>query len=273
MPRPSPEHEEVIRVIRDIVESILEERLPTMGTVAGMDAGRVRVHLDDEEEERVVGFPRKKGQQYATGERVVVMPTRSGDYVALGTVTDKQGKAGAGVGDDDLINDYADRRFIARKPGSDKDEEYDTIGLVKKLINGIGASELAANAVTEEKITNKSVTGAKLAEGSVAGAAVKPVDGGGRIVSGSIGENDLADKAVTSRKLADTYAKDSHKHSEYASSTHSHKIASKDLASIVRKEALDMKSGDQYELATKKYVKDEIAAALKPASSSGGSNR
>lgn len=161
MARPSREHEEVIRVIRDIVEDVLEERLPTLGRVVGMDGGRVLVHLDDEDEERTVGFQRKKGQQYQTGERVVVMLTRSGDYVALGTLTDKIGKAGAGVGDDDLLQDYAPKTVTGKNPSGDV-VEANVASIVSKLIGGIGTNDLIDGSVTERKLAQTYITPAVL---------------------------------------------------------------------------------------------------------------
>ncbi|MGI9252167.1 MAG: hypothetical protein ACR2J8_00335, partial [Thermomicrobiales bacterium] len=68
--RPRAAHDDLIALIRDLMEEALDGRVPVMGSVTAADPdGRPIVHVDDEEDPRTIPFPRKAGQGYDRGDR------------------------------------------------------------------------------------------------------------------------------------------------------------------------------------------------------------
>jgi hypothetical protein len=112
--RPGPVHEGFWEAIRDEVYAIVHEYAPTMGTVVGKDAGMVRVVVDDEDDEREVGLPRKRGEQYDEGDRVKLTKLRGGEMVVDGSFSTAQGTGGndAAVGDEDVHTDAISERHL-----------------------------------------------------------------------------------------------------------------------------------------------------------------
>jgi hypothetical protein len=141
--RPGPEHEALWKLIQDMVREEIASSMPTVGTVEGDDGGKVRVHLDDEDEPRTLGFPRKKGQRYQKGERVAVMRTRAGDHIVLGSYTSGQGKdAENAVGSPDI---------------------YDrAIGKNHMQSNSVGTEQIESNSVQNGHIKDNEIAKGKL---------------------------------------------------------------------------------------------------------------
>lgn len=103
--KPSAAHEAFWRQVRDMVQEMVDASAPTLATVKGRDRnGNVLVQMDDEDVPRSVGMARKSGVRHANGDRVVVVPTRSGDHVILGPVATGGGNnAERAVGTDQML--------------------------------------------------------------------------------------------------------------------------------------------------------------------------
>lgn len=170
--RPGPEHEALIRMIYDMIDTRLDDRLPKLGTVRGMDGGKVRVQIDDEDDPRSVGFPRKTGQRYRNGDRVVLMPTQSGggDHVVLGTVTGNQGKASEGVVDTaDLAQNAVTKTELAQ--------------------NAVDTGNVVDNAITEGKIKDNAVSNSKLDAATQRALASIPTNAQISAIATNVGED------------------------------------------------------------------------------------
>jgi hypothetical protein len=116
---PDSMHEQLVKSIRSMVQEMIDASVPKMATVTGQDGGKVLVQMDNEDTPRQLGFSRKNGQRYNPGDRVVTMPTGSGDdHVILGTITNAQGEGEQAVGNPDLIDQSVDENKI--KPGAVK---------------------------------------------------------------------------------------------------------------------------------------------------------
>ena len=83
------------RDIRSIIEEIVDEKSPVVGTVYGKDSvdssgapsGKLRLRLDDEDETREVGLSRAKGVRWSTGDRVLAVKNAGGEFVAVAPIT------------------------------------------------------------------------------------------------------------------------------------------------------------------------------------------
>src|SRR5690348_14518995 len=112
---PEQLHEDLVKTIMDVVGKMIDARVPKMGTVTGNDGGKVVVQMDDEDTPRQLGFSRKSGQRYNPGDRVVTMPTGSGDdHVVLGSIINTQGKGEQAVGNPDLIDGSVDNNKLGK---------------------------------------------------------------------------------------------------------------------------------------------------------------
>ncbi len=171
---PMPEHEDFARTLTAFVEDILDAYLPKMATVNGMDGGRIKVQMDEEEEARDVGFPRQAGATYKTGDRVLVVPSRSGDPMVVGPIRTETGAAGQAVGQDDIMDGNVTSTKLAPQAVQTKN-----IGA-----GAVDQTQIAENAVTANKIARNSITKDELKPGAV----------------DSIG---IANKAVNKDKLSD----------------------------------------------------------------------
>jgi hypothetical protein len=78
--------DQVWGMVQQIVADAMTSVTPTMGTVVGRDGGSVRVNMDEEGVDRQVGFPRSKGVDYQSGDRVLVHQVKGGQRVILGKV-------------------------------------------------------------------------------------------------------------------------------------------------------------------------------------------
>ncbi len=106
-------------MVRDLlgrVEEMIDARQMTMGSVVGRDGGNVRVRLDDEDEDRVIGFPRGLGVAYESGDRVPIGYNRSGQPMVLGVMSGSN--SDGRVRNEQLGTDAVDDRAI--KPGTVK---------------------------------------------------------------------------------------------------------------------------------------------------------
>lgn len=110
--RPTPVHEELARVIQEMVRSELEAMASTMGTVVGTDGGMIRVQVDEEGDPREVGIPAIKGQRHSTGNRVLLHRLRGKDWVLGGSISSNAAGFDPAVGNNDLLNDAVDRRAL-----------------------------------------------------------------------------------------------------------------------------------------------------------------
>lgn len=203
--RPTPEHEEFIRVILDTVEERLLAQLPTMGTVSGTpeaSGGTVKVHVDGEDEPRSLGFARSAGVTYQDGDRVLLVPNRAGEYVIAGIIAtgnkpvvgknDVQpgaiGKDQMGansVGSDQIIGGSFRTNMLPQRPdgkpdtegtnGFSLDGEYIKSGTIdggSLVDNSIAGSKIAGlpnKIVKTDQIDDSAVTNAKIATNSIVG--------------------------------------------------------------------------------------------------------
>jgi hypothetical protein len=130
----APEHEALIRLIQDMIETTIEGRLCEVATIVAIGDGLITVRFDDEDDNRTVGFPRVYGVAYAVSDRVGMLATSSGEWVCVGPV-------GASVGN-------KSRRVTAAE-----------IGIAAITAEG---KHLAAAAVETAAIADDAVTAAKL---------------------------------------------------------------------------------------------------------------
>jgi hypothetical protein len=110
--RPTPVHEELARVIQEMVRTELEAMASTMGTVVGTDGGMIRVQVDEEGDPRQVGIPAIKGQRHSVGNRVLLHRLRGKDWVLGGSITNNSAGFDPAVGNQDLHNDVVDYRAL-----------------------------------------------------------------------------------------------------------------------------------------------------------------
>lgn len=92
------------------MEEMVDARQMTMGAVVGRDGGKVRVRLDDENEDRTLGFPRGLGVAYQDGDRVAIGYSRTGEPMVLGVVSG--GNGDGRVRNEQLDTDAVDARAI-----------------------------------------------------------------------------------------------------------------------------------------------------------------
>lgn len=182
--RPGPEHEQLWRMIQDMVREEVANMAPTLGVVDGNDGGKVRVLLDDEDAPRTIGFPRKKGQRYQPGERVVVVKTRSGDPVVLGSISSGEGKAAENaVGGPDIYDDSIAKNHMKS--------------------NSVGTEQVEGSSIQSGHIKDNEIAKGKLDKGvqdTLTNSASKDyVDGK---TSGLVASQDLAKNAIGKDDLA-----------------------------------------------------------------------
>lgn len=122
------------------VEEMIDARQATFGTVVGRDGGKVRVRMDDEDEDRVIGFPRSLGVAYEDGDRVRIDFNRDGDPSIGGVISG--GNGDGRVKNEQLGTDAVDERAI--KPRAIKGGHLDQT-LEKKI----------ADAATVDQVDNK----------------------------------------------------------------------------------------------------------------------
>lgn len=167
MGRPTAEHEDFARAILDEIERAIEARLPTMATVTGQDGGRIKVHLDNEEDPRDEGLPRKLGQKYEVGDRVLVQPSRSGELMVMGTVSTSTGFNAQGVSEDELYDGAVGGKKIAPGAVDWQHIATDAVRSEQLRANAVGNGHVQKDAITEDKIKDGNVTKNKLAKNSV----------------------------------------------------------------------------------------------------------
>lgn len=119
--RPSPVHEELARTINDLIHQAIDEMATTVGTVAGTDGGNIRVHIDDEEGPRQVGFPKKHGQKYTSGDRVLLHRMKGKDWVVGGSIGGGDRRV---VGQSEMEPDSVDKQIIHPEVQNDIDSAY-----------------------------------------------------------------------------------------------------------------------------------------------------
>ena len=111
-------YDRLAQTLLSTVEEMMDERMPTMGTVKGRDGGdrgNVRVRVDDEEDDRSVGFARLKGQTYANGDRVWLAKNKAGDFVVMGGIATGGGAGGErAIGDEQLHDEAVKGRSIGK---------------------------------------------------------------------------------------------------------------------------------------------------------------
>ena len=122
------------------VEEMVDARQMTMGEVKGRDGGKVRVRLDDEDEDRTLGFPRGLGVAYENGDRVSIGYSRAGEPMVLGVVSG--GNGDGRVRNEQLDTDAVDSRAI--RPNAVASSHLDGT-LAKKI----------ADAATVDQLDNK----------------------------------------------------------------------------------------------------------------------
>jgi hypothetical protein len=217
---PAASHERLIALVIDLIEDALDGRLPVMGSVVRSDDdGRPTVHVDEEEDARTIPFPRKTGQAYEPGDRVLLVPNRAGEYVVAGGI--ESGRSGRRVRGEHLAVKGIGREHVSDGAIGNAQVEPGTLAGDKLRTGTVGASQLGGNAVTSEKIATAAVETSHLKENAVTGS---------KIASGAVDTNNLRDRSVTKGKLAESYALQFHLHDQYAKKT--------DLDAYVKKASL-----------------------------------
>ena len=154
-----PEQEYLIRLIREIAQEEDAANAPRMGKIVDDAGTRPRVRMDDEDEDRTIGFPRKLGNRYPKGSKVRVERVRTGtgargsyEEIITGIISDEGGDSQRVVGEEDL-----------RKLAIDN-EKLNTNAVDARVIadNGIEARNLRGSSVTRDKIASGAIDGSKL---------------------------------------------------------------------------------------------------------------
>ncbi|MFM9105445.1 MAG: hypothetical protein ACKOWF_01955 [Chloroflexota bacterium] len=219
--RPAAAHEGLIALIRDLVEEALDGRLPVMGTVTGVDGdGRPTVHVDDEEDARTIPFPRKAGQGYERGDRVLLSPNRAGEYVVTGGI--ESGRSGRRVRGEHLATKEIGREHVADGAIGNPQVEPGTLAGDRLRDGAVDTRQLSGNAVTGDKLASGAVDTGHLRDDAVTG---------GKLAANAVDTGNIRERAVTKGKLAETYAPETHAHDQYARKT--------DLEPYAKKSALD----------------------------------
>lgn len=212
--RPTPEHEEFIRVLLDTVEERLLSQLPTMGTVSGTpeaSGGTVKVHVDGEDEPRSLGFARSAGVTYQDGDRVLLVPNRAGEYVIAGIIatgnkpvvgkSDVQagaiGKEQMGansVGSDQIIGGCFTTKMLPTKSNGEPDSDGP---------NGftLDGGYIKPNSISGNQIANKEIDTGQLKSGSVTGRGTAQ-NNDAILKEATIGNADIKDGAIEGSKIA-----------------------------------------------------------------------
>lgn len=86
LPTPNGAFDALVRDLLDRMHEMAQGARATMGTITNISGGNIVVHVDGERISRSVGFARKKGVSYQVGDRVLLEPTRSDEYVVAGVI-------------------------------------------------------------------------------------------------------------------------------------------------------------------------------------------
>lgn len=122
------------RDLLDRVEEMIDARQMTMGTVKGRDGGKVTVRLDDEDEDRTIGFPRSMGVAYDNGDRVTIGYARGGDPMVLGVMGN--GPSDRRVRNEQMDTNSVDDRALKSVNGrGDVDHKHLTQSLSNQIAN------------------------------------------------------------------------------------------------------------------------------------------
>jgi hypothetical protein len=130
--KPTTAHQTLWNQIDDRITAAVEPLAPRMGTVTGIDGGKVMVTLDNEKDDRTVALPRRKGVRYLPGDRVFVHQLHGGDEVIGGIVSSKAGVDPA-VDSNQIFSGAIQRTHIAS--------------------SAVGTNEIAKNVVDEQHFT------------------------------------------------------------------------------------------------------------------------
>jgi hypothetical protein len=182
--RPEPEHEDAIRLIRDLIEEAMETRLPTMATVVGGKAGTpvladgITVQIDEEEDPRTISFPRLYGVEVRYGDRVALMASRSGEWVCLGPVGRATGANKKRVTGEEIAAGAitADGKQLAAGSVVTGSIANDSITAVK--LQNFNANVAGTGAVSTAVIRDGAVTPAKLSQAYATAAALAAATSG-----------------------------------------------------------------------------------------------
>lgn len=228
--RPSSEHEAIVRIIRDIVEDVVAQSSPVMGTVSWVEPnGAIRVRLDHEEQVRRVPVARSASSAFAPFQRVLMVKTMANELVAVcpvirpmieGTLSGYSTPAADGSGPvaPEAVRAQAEAAAAeaaeavpstAAEPldaGSVTRRELgtDAVGTGNIEPGAVTADRIAAGAVGPAQLQDRAVTTGKLALGSVTRETLAP----GAIPDlslqdASVATAKLQDRAVTTGKIAD----------------------------------------------------------------------
>lgn len=200
--KPTTEHEEFIRMLRDMIDETLTARLPTMGTVTGNDGGKVIVQVDDEDDPRKLGFPRKLGTCYNVNDRVLLVPNRAGEFMVAGVISTAQGDDAARVTNNEIV-DVSGGKVVENSLDG------------KSLKSGtVDSNKIANNAIKSDQIASKALQNKHLADdfkignGNIAANAIEK----GNIKSGAVegGANGgIANNTITADNIANNIDLDS----------------------------------------------------------------
>jgi hypothetical protein len=185
---PSGMHEAFWDQIHRSIDERVLEFAPTTATVMGMDGGRVKVHLDDEDDPREIGFSRRKGTRYDDDERVLVGKTRGGRQIVLGTFTDKTGYDERGVANEDMHDDAIDNRLISE--------------------NAVQGYNITDGSIDQDHIQGQSIRGDHIQSGQIQASHIINKQIGWDHLEGRI-EKDLKDSISEATKAMNLIGNDS----------------------------------------------------------------
>jgi hypothetical protein len=232
--RVSQEHIEFWDVMKRFIRDEVEPLVPQLGTVVGNDGGRIRIRRDGDDEPGTLGIARNKGVRHQAGDRVVTIPTPSGDRAVIAVLSTGDGPAGRrAVSDTEMMDNAVDNRVLAGnsvdtsqlRPSSVV-RNHLTPGLIANEHlggNAVGSSNIQGNAVTREKIGANAVGANELAGGVVGSSHLASGSvTGNKIANGAVGNSELSGGAVTSSKIAEGAVTPAKLDRAYAPANHTH---------------------------------------------------
>lgn len=170
--RVRPEHEGLVRMIRQIAAEEVELAAPRVGTVVDDAGGRVRVRVDGEEQERRAGFARSLGHRYPKGTKVRIERLRAGgrargsyEEVVTGVISERTGKDAQVVSDDDIIDGTITGKSIGANAIGGGNIGADQIETRHIKNNAVDHNQIATDAVQARNIKANSITKGLLESG------------------------------------------------------------------------------------------------------------
>lgn len=155
LPVDSGELDGFVRDLLTVIDQAAIRSRPTMGTVTAVQGGEITVHIDGERISRTVGFARKKGSEYAVGNRVKLSLLRNDEYVVDGIV-------GSDAGDSTVKRNQLGINAVGASQIELGQVTYEHLEqLVRNILNN-ALTSIPANSVGTSELKENAVGGAEI---------------------------------------------------------------------------------------------------------------